>query len=106
MLDETIKMLEEQLKEIEKPDSLMFSAEMDKYSQMGYEQQMDQHKKDIAEWEAKYPGNSPRPLIKTWLGELKQFLRLVLITQQGYLKRIPVFHYNQFQLFLLQSEAC
>jgi len=45
----------------------MFSPEMDQYSQMGYDMQMEQHKKDLAEWEAKYPANNPRPLIKTWL---------------------------------------
>lgn len=67
MFDETIKMLEEQLKEIDNPDNPMFSAEMDQYSQMGYDMQMDQHKKDIAEWEVKYPVNNPKPLIKTWL---------------------------------------
>jgi len=67
MFDETIKMLEEQLKEIDNPDNPMFSPEMDQYSQMGYDMQMEQHKKDIAEWEAKYPVNYPRSLIKTWL---------------------------------------
>lgn len=67
MFDETIKMLEDQLKEIDNPDNPMFSPEMDQYSQMGYEQQMEQHKKDIAEWEVKYPVNNPKPLIKTWL---------------------------------------
>jgi hypothetical protein len=67
MFDETIKMLEEQLKEIDNPNNPMFSPEMDTYSQMGYEQQMEQHKKDIAEWEAKCPVNNPKPLIKIWL---------------------------------------
>ena len=67
MFDETIKMLEQQLVEIDNPDNPMFSPEMDKYSQMGYEQQMEQHKKDIEEWEAKYPANNPKPVIKIWL---------------------------------------
>jgi hypothetical protein len=67
MFDETIKMLEDQLKEIDNPDNPMFSPEMDQYSQMGYEQQLEQHKKDIVEWETKYPVNNPKPLIKTWL---------------------------------------
>ena len=67
MFDETIKMLEDQLKEIDNPNNPMFSPEMDQYSQMGYEQQMEQHKKDIVEWETKYPVNNPKPLIKTWL---------------------------------------
>jgi hypothetical protein len=67
MYDEMIKMFEEQLKEIDNPDNPMFSPEMDKYSQMGYEQQMEQHKADIAEWETKYPLNNPNQLIKVWL---------------------------------------
>ncbi|MBE0570530.1 MAG: hypothetical protein IH618_03225 [Ignavibacteriaceae bacterium] len=67
MYDETIKMLEEQLKEIDNPDNPMFSPEMDTYSKMGYDQQMEQHNKDITEWEAKYPINNPKPLVKTWL---------------------------------------
>jgi len=67
MFDESIKYLEEQLKAIDDPNNTMYSPEMDKYSQMGYDQQMDQHKKDIAEWEAKYPVDNPKPLIKTWL---------------------------------------
>jgi hypothetical protein len=67
VFDETIKMLEEQLKEIDNPDNPMFSPQMDEYSKMSYDQQMEQHKKDIAEWEAKYPVNNPKPLIKTWL---------------------------------------
>lgn len=67
MFDESIKYIEEQLKAIDDPNNTMYSPEMDKYSQMGYEQQMEQHKKDIAEWEAKYPINNPNPLIKIWL---------------------------------------
>lgn len=67
MFDETIKMLEQQLKEIDNPDNPMFSPQMDEYSKMAYDQQMEQHKKDIAEWEAKYPLNDPKPLVKTWL---------------------------------------
>jgi hypothetical protein len=67
MYEETIKMFEDQLKEIDNPDNPMFSPEMDKYSQMGYDMQMEQHKKDIAEWEVKYPVNNPKTLIKTWL---------------------------------------
>lgn len=67
MFDETIKMLEDQLQKIDNPNNPMFSPEMDTYSQMGYDQQLEQHKKDIAEWEAKYPINNPDPLIKTWL---------------------------------------
>jgi len=67
MYDETIKMLEQQLKDVDSPDNPMFSPQMDEYSKMAYDQQLEQHKKDIADWEAKYPVNNPKPLIKTWL---------------------------------------
>jgi hypothetical protein len=67
MYDETIKTLEEQLKALDDPNNTMYSPEMDKYSQMAYDQQMEQHKKDLADWDAKYPLNNPKPLIKTWL---------------------------------------
>lgn len=67
MYDETIKMLEEQLKEIDNPDNPMYNAEMDNMLQQSYQAQLEQHKNDIAEWEAKYPNNNPNLLIKTWL---------------------------------------
>lgn len=65
--DETIKMFEEQLKEIDNPDNPMYGPEMDSYSQMAYQQQLDQYNKEVADWEAKYPVNNPNPLIKIWL---------------------------------------
>ena len=67
MFEETIKIFEEQLEEIDNPDNPMFSPQMDEYSKMGYDQQMEQHKNDLAEWEAKYPINNSKPLVKTWL---------------------------------------
>jgi hypothetical protein len=67
MFDETIKSLEEQLKEIDDPNNTMFSPEMDKYTQQAYEMEMEQHKKDISDWETKYPENNPNSLIKSWL---------------------------------------
>jgi hypothetical protein len=67
MFDETIKMLEEQLKRLDDPNNSMYSPEMDVYMQQSYDLQMEQHKKDIKDWEAKYPANNPNALIKTWL---------------------------------------
>lgn len=72
MFDESIKYIEEQLKLIDDPNNTMYSPEMDQYSQMAYEQQMDQHKKDIEEWEARYPLNNPKPLIKVWLQSFQE----------------------------------
>lgn len=70
MFDETIKMLEEQLKEIDNPDNPMFSPEMDKALQESYKQGLEFHKQEIADWEMKYPENNPNPLIKTWIESL------------------------------------
>lgn len=67
MFDETIKMLEEQLKGLDDPNNSMYSPEMDVYMQQSYDLQMEQHKKDIIDWETKYPANNPNSLIKTWL---------------------------------------
>ena len=63
--DETIKMMEEQLKQIDDPNNPMFSPEMDQYSQQGYDMQMEQHNKDIAEWETKYPENNIEKIKKS-----------------------------------------
>jgi len=65
--DGTIESMEAQLKDIDSPNNPMFSPEMDVYMQQAYEQQLQQHKQEIAEWEAKYPVNNPNSLIKTWL---------------------------------------
>jgi hypothetical protein len=67
MYDETIKMLEEQLKSLDDPNNTMYSPEMDVYMQQAYEQQLEQHKMDIEKWEADYPVNNPKLLIKSWL---------------------------------------
>jgi hypothetical protein len=67
MFDETIKMLEKQLKELDDPNNSMYSPEMDVYMQQSYDLQMEQHRKDIIDWETKYPANNPKALIKTWL---------------------------------------
>ena len=67
MFDESIKYLEEQLKAIDDPNNAMYSPEMDVYMQQAYEQQLEAHKQEIAEWEIKYPAGNPNMLIKIWL---------------------------------------
>lgn len=67
MFDETVNTLEEQLKEMDDPNNTLFSPEMDKYNLQAYEMQMDQHKKEISDWETKYPANNSNLLIKSWL---------------------------------------
>jgi len=68
----TIETMEAQLRDIDNPDNIMFSPEMDKYNQQAYDMQMEQHKNEIADWEAKYPVNNPNSLIKTWLESFLQ----------------------------------
>ncbi len=67
MFEEMIKTMEQQLKDLDDPNNTMFSPQMDVYSQQGYEMQMDQYKKELAEWEIEYPLNNPNPLVKKWI---------------------------------------
>ena len=69
MFDESIKYLEEQLKAIDDPDNSMYSPEMDSYMQEAYQQQLQQHKIEIDDWEKEYPANNPNRIIKKWLTE-------------------------------------
>jgi hypothetical protein len=67
MFDENIKYIEEQLTAIDDPDNPMYSTEMESYMQQAYQQQLEQHKTEIAEWEKTYPANNPNGMIKSWL---------------------------------------
>lgn len=67
MFDETIKMFKEQLKEIDNPDNPMFSKQMEEWNQQAYQQQMDQYKQQLTDWENKYPLNNTAPMLKKWL---------------------------------------
>lgn len=67
--NESIKYLEEQLKTIDDPNNTMYSPEMDTYMQEGYQMQLDQYNKEVADWEAEYPVNNPNGLIKNCLNE-------------------------------------
>jgi len=69
MFDETIKSLEEQLKEIDNPDNPMYSPEYEKIIMQGYDQQMIEYKQKVAEWEKEYPENNPKGMIKKWLAK-------------------------------------
>jgi hypothetical protein len=67
MFDETIKGLEEQLKEIDNPDNPMFSPEYEKMVMQAYDQQMADYSQKVAEWEKEYPENNPNGMIRKWL---------------------------------------
>jgi hypothetical protein len=67
--DETITMLEEQLKEVDNPDNPMFSADMENMMQEGYKNELEFYNQEVAEWEKKYPANNPNGMVKQWLSE-------------------------------------
>ncbi len=61
-----LDMYKEQLKQIDDPSNPMFSGEMDAMMQQGYQQQLEEHKNQIAEWEKEWP-TDPTRMIKKWL---------------------------------------
>jgi hypothetical protein len=67
MFDDIIKGLKDQLKEIDNPNSTMFTPEMDEYIKQGYDMQIDDYKNKVKEWETEYPANNPKPMIKKWI---------------------------------------
>lgn len=67
MFDETIKMYEQQLKDLDDPNNPMFSKEMEGYMKQGYDQQLNEYTRQLTEWEKEYPSNNANSLIKKWL---------------------------------------
>jgi hypothetical protein len=70
MMQETLTMIEEQLRALDNPDNPMFGAEMDEIKRHGYEAEMEDHKLRLAEWNKEYP-ESPGQMIQL---RLRQFL--------------------------------
>jgi hypothetical protein len=69
MFDETIKTLEEQLKEIDNPDNPMFSPEYEAIIMQSYDQEMADYNRKVGEWEKEYPENNPKWMVKKWLAK-------------------------------------
>jgi len=67
MFDEILIMYKQQLSEIDDPDKTMFKPEMDEYIKQGYDMQMSEYKNQVKEWDAEYPVNNPKPMIKKWI---------------------------------------
>jgi hypothetical protein len=65
-LQQTIDMMKLQMKEIDKPDNPAYSAQVDEVYQQSYQQQMQEYKEKLAQWEQDYPAD-PKPMIKKWL---------------------------------------
>jgi flagellar biosynthesis GTPase FlhF len=66
MIEQTIEMMKQQLKEIDKPDNPMYSPQMDEMNKQMYQAQLEEYTNQLAEWERDYPP-SPNAMIKKWL---------------------------------------
>jgi hypothetical protein len=65
-IKQSVDMMKQQLKEIDKPDNPSYSAQIEEIYKQAYDAQMEEHKTKLAEWEEKYP-TSPTPMIRKWL---------------------------------------
>ncbi len=71
-MDQALVMLKQQLKEFDDPKNPMFSAEMEATMKNGYDEQMKNYQRQVAEWQKENP-ESPHDLIKQ---RLTGFLQL------------------------------
>jgi hypothetical protein len=62
-------MFKQQLAEIDNMDNPMYSTEMVKMLQQGYEMQIQEYNSRLAQWEKDYPENNPNLLVKGWLNK-------------------------------------
>lgn len=66
MLQPTVEMMKQQLKEYDNPENPMFSKQMEEMQKQMYDMQMEEHRTKTAEWEQKYPVDA-KPMIRGWL---------------------------------------
>jgi hypothetical protein len=97
MFDEPIDMIKEQLKELDNPDSPMYSAEMENAMQESYKQELEFHNQEVAEWEIKYPANNPNGMVKQWLGEF------IAVTKEVDFNAQTALNENGIALFVKQE---
>jgi hypothetical protein len=69
MYNDMLKQMKQQLKDVDDPVNSPYKPDMDKYIKQGYDQQIEAYKSEVSKWEAEYPINNPKPLIKTWITE-------------------------------------
>ncbi len=65
-LEESIKSMKEQLKEIDDPNNPMYSSQMDEQMTQMYQMQLQEHDQKVKQWEIEYP-TDPKKLIVQWL---------------------------------------
>jgi hypothetical protein len=68
MYESIVTTFKEQLKSLDDPKNTMFSPEMDKYMQQGYDMQVKEYNEKLAKWEKDNP-TVPNEMIKRWLTE-------------------------------------
>jgi hypothetical protein len=65
-MKQSIDMMKQQLKDIDKPDNPAYSAQVEEIYKQTYDAGVEEYKTRLAEWEVKYP-TSPTPMIRNWL---------------------------------------
>jgi flagellar biosynthesis GTPase FlhF len=63
-----VTMYKEQLKSLDDPNNPMFTPEIEKMYQQGYEAQVKEHKEKLAKWETDNP-STPNEMVRKWLTE-------------------------------------
>jgi len=67
-MKDVVKMLREQLKQVDDPKNPMFSKQIQDMTDQSYEMQKKDHVERLARWELDYP-LSPNKMIRSWLEE-------------------------------------
>lgn len=66
ILQQTVDMLKQQLKEYDNPENPMFSKQMEDMQKQMYDMSLDDYQNKLAKWEKEYPPD-PKQMIRAWL---------------------------------------
>ena len=67
IFDELIKTFKQQLADLDDPNNTMYSSQTDEYIKQGHDMEMQDYNTKLAQWEADYPKDDPKPMIKKWI---------------------------------------
>ena len=95
MMDGIIEGYKQTLKDLDNPDYPMNNPEMDSYMQQSYQLQLEEHNKNIAEWEKQYPLNNPNPMIKTWINSFLDESKDINFDAKTTVNKDGIFKFNE-----------
>ena len=67
IFDDIIKMYKQQLADLDDPNNSMYGSQTDEYIKQGHQMEMEDYNNKLAQWEAEYPKDNPKPMIKKWI---------------------------------------